>query len=1056
MVWKAGPDKLFDNSTKVTANVLYNGPNFSVELPLYMGDNTYFFAYEDDVVGNRAEINISRVNPPPDMLNLDLDPIGSNDIRKTNILIFDAKPGDIVGYESILGVRTVMSTQSVEKEGNIVFSASNTLIDGSERAFDVSLLNYKGEMAASKYFIIPTSESTPQCQMTYDSPNFTPTHFLKGTFKDHEGVRFVWIRILDYRGYEYGRSYFDLEKMKEGNFSIHYDNLKNLSFKVYDKGFGLLRESSLFLPDQQIKDGQEYFLEVGVTDVAGNRSNTFLFNLFETEYEKIIDVSLDGAAPTEDINDYPVLVQLNRENFIFTKTLENGDDIVFFDIDGQKLAAEKERFSREDRVAEFWVKVPIVRANSNRIRLKICWGNPLAEAYDGSLVWKKSFKGVYHFNEEFRGPYVIPNRGFYKNVVYTTGNLIVGERVVLNGPYQSNGNENLVVEPMPVPGLQDVVVHAGGKIVLAPGGYGNLIVESNSVLNLSAGTYHFKHVNVGYDSKMVADVDAGLVAIKVAGDMILSDRSSVLFAGKIDPSAVRFDVVGNEVQVGYDAKINGILTAPNANVNVFDRVVWNGALYVNNLKLGMDAEMNLSAPQELYAYVPNAAKLFPPKSIKEFAIYAKKGLFINTQSRVEGSLGCELGAVIAEGTRIEGNMVAWDDIELRSESSLSGSAVVGGRMITGYNVNWNGNAVPLSRINTMEIGDVYTQIGTRMVAVPNGGVSVIEPGAYESLIVGENGKALLQDGSYYFGSVSVENGASVELKENSDATELIVSNLLNIKNRAIINIAGKRLLVKFAGSSTVRIGTDCVVNGIFILPNSDFDLGDRSSMKGALWAQNVALGHQILFVNGMTEFIDDIDVVGTPYSSDWIVDATKFKNNGSARMAFAEPSYIANAEYFGLNGNAILKNGTYFNNGVGTVSAWVYFDGVEGVCLASSSDAVPEWSVKRNLDGSLVFNFGSLSSLFLVPEQSWTFLTLVFAKTKVSVYVNGEYVKDILISGVNDFISPWFGVVGNGLFKIDELRYSDIALTEDWIRMDYVTQKLNKQEEGTGEYALVF
>lgn len=187
-----------------------------------------------------------------------------------------------------------------------------------------------------------------------------------------------------------------------------------------------------------------------------------------------------------------------------------------------------------------------------------------------------------------------------------------------------------------------------------------------------------------------------------------------------------------------------------------------------------------------------------------------------------------------------------------------------------------------------------------------------------------------------------------------------------------------------------------------------------------------------------------------------IVDATKFKNNGSARMAFAEPSYIANAEYFGLNGNAILKNGTYFNNGVGTVSAWVYFDGVEGVCLASSSDAVPEWSVKRNLDGSLVFNFGSLSSLFLVPEQSWTFLTLVFAKTKVSVYVNGEYVKDILISGVNDFISPWFGVVGNGLFKIDELRYSDIALTEDWIRMDYVTQKLNKQEEGTGEYALVF
>lgn len=91
-----------------------------------------------------------------------------------------------------------------------------------------------------------------------------------------------------------------------------------------------------------------------------------------------------------------------------------------------------------------------------------------------------------------------------------------------------------------------------------------------------------------------------------------------------------------------------------------------------------------------------------------------------------------------------------------------------------------------------------------------------------------------------------------------------------------------------------------------------------------------------------------------------------------------------------------------------------------------------------------------------MPEQAWSFLTLVFEKTKVSVYVNGEFVKDISISIQNDSMTPWLGVVGDGLFKIDELRYSNEALGKDWIRMDYVTQKLNKNDEGVGEYAFVF
>ena len=1058
VVWKAGADKVFDTAVKdLTANVVYDGSSFSVELPLDMGDNTYFLSYEEGVVGNRAEVDVKRIDPPSDLLSVDLDPIGSSNLRKTNMIVANAKYGSIIAYESVLSTRTVKTTQNVEQDGNFLLSANNTLVESTERSFDISLHDYNESLVASGFIVVPVSEATPECQMTYDSPNFTPTHSLTGSFKAPEGVRFVWSRVLDYRGFEYSRSYFDLEKMEEGNFSIHYDDLKNLKFKVYDKGFGLIRENSLPLPDEQIKSGDQFYLEIGVTNIAGNRSNTYLLNLFEAEFEKIIDISLMDAVPTEDLYNYPVLVKLDRQNFVFNKSLESGDDISFTDIGGQKLDVEKERFSRDEYKGEFWVKIPVVHANSTRIRVKVRWGNPLAEPYDGASVWNESFKGVYHFNEEQRGPYVIPNKQYYNNVVYTTGDLVIGERSVLNGSYQSNGSEELAVEPLPIPGTQNVAVQSGSAISLAPGSYGDFTVGTNSVVNMSAGTYHFKSFTMDYDSKILANVDAGIIAIKASGNMQLRDRAKLEFVGKNDPSAVRFDVMGDNVNIGYDVKWNGILTAPNALVKLWDRVIWNGALYANRGNLGMDVVVNASVSQDVYSYTPNATtQLFPPKSIKGFALYAKKNLFIDGQSRVVGRVGTELGAVIAEGSSVEGDMLAWNNIELRSQSSLTGSAVVGGQVIAGYNVNWSGNAVPLPKENPLEIGEIYTQIGTRRAAVPQGGSAVIEPGVYESLVVGGNGTAILQDGFYYFGSVSVGNGAKVELETNATEAEMIVSNQFVAEHNVRFNAAKKKLVVKVAGTSRVQFGNDCVINGVFVLPNADFYMGDRSSMRGTLWAQNISFAHQVSFVSEFMEYSGDIEVVDAPYSSDWIIDATNYKNNGSARMGFAEDSYIANAEYWGLNGGAVLKQDSYFKNGEGTISAWVYFDGAEGNCFASSNDASPNWKLERTLEGNLVFKSGTTSSYFPVPEQSWVFLTLTVKNSEMSVYVNGDFVKKITVPTLADVMTPWFGVVGNGLFKIDELRYSDVALSKDWIRMDYVTQKMDKTEEGAGEYAFVF
>ena len=1054
----AGEDKLFSTSTELKKHVFnYDGSNFSTRLPLKMGDNTFFISYASNVSGRRAMVSIERREPLPDLLPADLDPIGSPDLRKTNVLVKGVMKGSLVGVESIDNTLIGETKLSIESEGDVVFSIDNTLTDKIERRFNISFFNEQQNLKSYNTLFVPTSESRPVCSMSDIPIKFTPATSVTGTFASEKGIRFAWVRILNGYGKEFSRAYVDLGKKSEGYFTLEYTSLDNMDYSVYEKNGGMIRKEPLSVPKEDLIYGKEYIVEVGVTDVAGNRSNTYVMNLHDAKNEKIIDISLMEGIPAVDVFNYPVLVKLDSKNFDFSKTLESGDDIAFFGMDGTKLEFEKERFSQSLEKAEFWVKIPEIKALSTNIRLKIQWENPLAPIPgSGVNVWDDCFTGVYHFNERYRGSY-IPEVPYSNYMIYTTGSFSYGERCVLSGEVKSHGSDALVIEPLPNPGIQDVRLSTDAVVDLIPGMYGDVVLDARSKMTLHTGTYHFKSLIVNNDAVINADIADGVIAIKVKNNVRVADRGSLVIKNGSDASMVRMDVTGSSVFLDKDIVWNGILTAPNATVQMFERTVWNGAVYAQNVTLGMDVTMNVVKGKAVYYYANKDAANFPSSVITGYALYAKNNITIENSSQVTGTVGAENNVVLGDNSVVSGDMMAWKNLTLKNHSTLTGRVVIGGSINGNANANWSGISVPLVEKRELEISQVSAQIGTEQLEIQSGKTKNLAPGVYANLKLNDRSTLYLQDGTYYFSSLVVGNEAKIEFSEGTESVEIILANRLSIADRVKINQNGKMLLIRIAGNENAVVGYDSKMVASVIVPNADFTLRDRAYLKGAIWARNIKLGNNTVFVNDLTTFPSStIDPEEAPYRPDWIADATRYKNNGLPQMAVARTEYIAGYESFSENGGILFKEYPYVKNQKGTISCWLYFDGVSGRFAAASESSNSKWVLKRTLEGNIIVSVNNRNVLVPAPEESWIHLAVTMDVNVVKVYLNGELVAnaDAQVGYVDQ--KPWFGKNGNGYLSVDELRFSGVVRNDTWILLDYVTQKQNYANEEVSEYAFVF
>jgi len=150
-------------------------------------------------------------------------------------------------------------------------------------------------------------------------------------------------------------------------------------------------------------DDQEGTLTTLDEDVDVDAAGRFIiseFNLWTHKTKITINTSAAGITLNKDVMGFPILVRLNTENFSFEQAEEDGSDIRFTKVDGViPLFYEIERWNSALSVAEVWVRVDTIFADSNSQSILMYTGNSEAKSLsDGNKVFDSTngFRSVWH------------------------------------------------------------------------------------------------------------------------------------------------------------------------------------------------------------------------------------------------------------------------------------------------------------------------------------------------------------------------------------------------------------------------------------------------------------------------------------------------------------------------------------------------------------------------------------------------------------------------------------------------------------------------------------
>lgn len=113
------------------------------------------------------------------------------------------------------------------------------------------------------------------------------------------------------------------------------------------------------------------------------------------------DTTAGGAEIKDAVTQLPLLLRLHSGNFTFSEAMPDGADLRFFGADGKTpLAYHIENFDAANELANVWVALPKLSANSKADSLVMAWGNPkAASAAAPAKTYDAAQLLVFHFGD---------------------------------------------------------------------------------------------------------------------------------------------------------------------------------------------------------------------------------------------------------------------------------------------------------------------------------------------------------------------------------------------------------------------------------------------------------------------------------------------------------------------------------------------------------------------------------------------------------------------------------------------------------------------------------
>lgn len=116
-----------------------------------------------------------------------------------------------------------------------------------------------------------------------------------------------------------------------------------------------------------------------------------------------LNTTVSGAAVSESVHDFPLLVRLSKDNFDFSEASPDGGDIRFTKQNGAPVRFKIEEWESTLRYAVIWVKIDTVYGNKINPSIIMYWGNPDASlplANNSVFDTANGFAGVWHMGED--------------------------------------------------------------------------------------------------------------------------------------------------------------------------------------------------------------------------------------------------------------------------------------------------------------------------------------------------------------------------------------------------------------------------------------------------------------------------------------------------------------------------------------------------------------------------------------------------------------------------------------------------------------------------------
>lgn len=137
-------------------------------------------------------------------------------------------------------------------------------------------------------------------------------------------------------------------------------------------------------------------------NVQSGESSTLHLSGWKYIQKITLNTTASGAAVSESVHDFPLLVRLSRDNFDFSEAAPDGSDIRFTKQSGVPVHFEIEEWNSTLRQAVLWIKIDTLYGNNNDQSILMYWGNPDASSpVTARSVFDTAngFAGVWHMDE---------------------------------------------------------------------------------------------------------------------------------------------------------------------------------------------------------------------------------------------------------------------------------------------------------------------------------------------------------------------------------------------------------------------------------------------------------------------------------------------------------------------------------------------------------------------------------------------------------------------------------------------------------------------------------